>query len=119
MNYILYRDLEVILTCRWQQTDASNIVGIVCVCVCFSPDGRQEEGDTLDVTTVISSCSLSEARLLLDHLISMSINKVPSQIQNIVSTATYLQRNGLFSDPEHSQHRNILTTQWSILRSRT
>uniref|UniRef100_A0A8C4Z5T5 Kinesin family member 21A n=1 Tax=Gadus morhua TaxID=8049 RepID=A0A8C4Z5T5_GADMO len=35
----------------------------------------KEEGDTLDVTTVISSCSLSEARLLLDHLISMSINK--------------------------------------------
>ncbi|CAL8385654.1 unnamed protein product [Gadus morhua 'NCC'] len=35
----------------------------------------KEEGDTLDVATVISSCSLSEARLLLDHLISMSINK--------------------------------------------
>ncbi|KAG7267889.1 hypothetical protein CRUP_033015 [Coryphaenoides rupestris] len=37
--------------------------------------GTQEEGDTVDVTTVISSCNLSEARFLLDHLISMSINK--------------------------------------------
>ncbi|XP_062374791.1 kinesin-like protein KIF21A [Sardina pilchardus] len=35
----------------------------------------KEEGDTVDVSAVISSCTLSEARLLLDHLLSMAINK--------------------------------------------
>uniref|UniRef100_A0A8C4EMS1 Kinesin family member 21A n=1 Tax=Dicentrarchus labrax TaxID=13489 RepID=A0A8C4EMS1_DICLA len=35
----------------------------------------KEEGDTVDVTAVISSCNLSEARFLLDHLITMAINK--------------------------------------------
>ncbi|CAL8242128.1 unnamed protein product [Merluccius merluccius] len=35
----------------------------------------KEEGDTVDLTTVISSCNISEARFLLDHLISMAINK--------------------------------------------
>ncbi|XP_078798002.1 kinesin-like protein KIF21A isoform X3 [Oryzias latipes] len=35
----------------------------------------KEEGDTVDVTAVISSCSLSEARFLLDHFMTMSINK--------------------------------------------
>lgn len=36
----------------------------------------QEEGDTVDVAAVISSCGLSEARFLLDHLMNMAINKV-------------------------------------------
>ncbi|KAJ3612430.1 hypothetical protein NHX12_020706, partial [Muraenolepis orangiensis] len=35
----------------------------------------KEEGDGVDVTTVISSCNLPEARFLLHHLIPMSINK--------------------------------------------
>ncbi|KAM4615073.1 kinesin-like protein KIF21A isoform 2-T2 [Polymixia lowei] len=35
----------------------------------------KEEGDTVDVTAMISSCSLSEARFLLDHFMSLSINK--------------------------------------------
>ncbi|XP_071370350.1 kinesin-like protein KIF21A [Centroberyx affinis] len=35
----------------------------------------KEEGDTVDVTAVISSCNLSEARFLLDHFMSMAINK--------------------------------------------
>ncbi|XP_018595890.2 kinesin-like protein KIF21A isoform X5 [Scleropages formosus] len=35
----------------------------------------KEEGDTMDVAAVISSCTLSEARFLLDHFLSMAINK--------------------------------------------
>uniref|UniRef100_A0A4W6E4V5 Kinesin family member 21A n=1 Tax=Lates calcarifer TaxID=8187 RepID=A0A4W6E4V5_LATCA len=35
----------------------------------------KEEGDTVDVTAVISSCNLSEARFLLDHFVTMAINK--------------------------------------------
>ncbi|XP_056138364.1 kinesin-like protein KIF21A [Lampris incognitus] len=35
----------------------------------------KEEGDTVDVSAVISSCTLSEARFLLDHFMSMTINK--------------------------------------------
>nr|XP_033815212.1 kinesin-like protein KIF21A isoform X5 [Geotrypetes seraphini] len=35
----------------------------------------KEEGDTLDVTAVISSCTLTEARYLLDHFLSMAVNK--------------------------------------------
>lgn len=38
--------------------------------------GSQEEGDTVDVTAVVSSCNLSEARFLLDHFATMAINKV-------------------------------------------
>uniref|UniRef100_A0A674E480 Kinesin family member 21A n=1 Tax=Salmo trutta TaxID=8032 RepID=A0A674E480_SALTR len=35
----------------------------------------KEEGDTVDITAVISSCNLSEARFLLDHFLHMAINK--------------------------------------------
>ncbi|XP_056131791.1 kinesin-like protein KIF21A [Lampris incognitus] len=35
----------------------------------------KEEGDILDVNAVVSSCNLSEARFLLDHFMSMAINK--------------------------------------------
>ncbi|XP_061523776.1 kinesin-like protein KIF21A isoform X3 [Phycodurus eques] len=35
----------------------------------------KEEGDTVDVTAVVSSCNLSEARFLLDHFVTMAINK--------------------------------------------
>uniref|UniRef100_A0A8C7T370 Kinesin family member 21A n=1 Tax=Oncorhynchus mykiss TaxID=8022 RepID=A0A8C7T370_ONCMY len=35
----------------------------------------KEEGDTVEVTAVISSCNLSEARFLLDHFLHMAINK--------------------------------------------
>uniref|UniRef100_A0A672LCC5 Kinesin motor domain-containing protein n=1 Tax=Sinocyclocheilus grahami TaxID=75366 RepID=A0A672LCC5_SINGR len=35
----------------------------------------KEEGDTVDVSAVISSCTLSEARVLLDHFLLMAINK--------------------------------------------
>lgn len=40
----------------------------------------QEEGDTVDVSAVIGSCTLAEARFLLDHFMSMAINKVPALI---------------------------------------
>eukprot|EP00073_Rattus_norvegicus_P048541 XP_017450788.1 PREDICTED: kinesin-like protein KIF21A isoform X16 [Rattus norvegicus] len=35
----------------------------------------KEEGETLDVTAVINACTLTEARYLLDHFLSMGINK--------------------------------------------
>ncbi|XP_044199258.1 kinesin-like protein KIF21A isoform X2 [Thunnus albacares] len=35
----------------------------------------KEEGDTVDVTAVISSCNLSEARFLLDHFMTLALNK--------------------------------------------
>ncbi|XP_010791987.1 kinesin-like protein KIF21A isoform X2 [Notothenia coriiceps] len=35
----------------------------------------KEEGDTGDVVAVISSCNLSESRFLLDHFMTMAINK--------------------------------------------
>ncbi|XP_049429501.1 kinesin-like protein KIF21B isoform X8 [Epinephelus fuscoguttatus] len=35
----------------------------------------KEEGDTVDVSAVIGSCTLTEARFLLDHFMSMAINK--------------------------------------------
>ncbi|XP_075713361.1 kinesin-like protein KIF21A isoform X6 [Rhinoderma darwinii] len=35
----------------------------------------KEEGDTLDVTAIISSCTLAEARYLLDHFLSMAVSK--------------------------------------------
>lgn len=35
----------------------------------------QEEGEALDVTAVINACTLTEARYLLDHFLSMGINK--------------------------------------------
>ncbi|XP_029318320.1 kinesin-like protein KIF21A isoform X3 [Cottoperca gobio] len=35
----------------------------------------KEEGDTGDVTAVISSCNLSESRFLLDHFMTMAISK--------------------------------------------
>uniref|UniRef100_W5LEI9 Kinesin family member 21A n=1 Tax=Astyanax mexicanus TaxID=7994 RepID=W5LEI9_ASTMX len=35
----------------------------------------KEEGETVDVSAVIGSCTLSEARFLLDHFMTMAINK--------------------------------------------
>ncbi|XP_059041639.1 kinesin-like protein KIF21A isoform X7 [Mustela lutreola] len=35
----------------------------------------KEEGETLDVSAVINACTLTEARYLLDHFLSMGINK--------------------------------------------
>ncbi|XP_061678352.1 kinesin-like protein KIF21B isoform X4 [Syngnathoides biaculeatus] len=35
----------------------------------------KEEGDTADVSAVIGTCTLAEARFLLDHFMSMAINK--------------------------------------------
>ncbi|XP_075064938.1 kinesin-like protein KIF21A isoform X2 [Mixophyes fleayi] len=35
----------------------------------------KEEGDTLDVIAIISSCTLTEARYLLDHFLTMAISK--------------------------------------------
>ncbi|XP_027745936.1 kinesin-like protein KIF21A isoform X1 [Empidonax traillii] len=35
----------------------------------------KEEGETLDVTAVINACTLAEARYLLDHFLTMGINK--------------------------------------------
>lgn len=53
-------------------TELLKVLRIECVVIW----GFQEEGDTVDVAAVISSCSLSEARFLLDHLMNMAINKV-------------------------------------------
>lgn len=46
--------------------------------------GLQEEGDTVDVSAVISSCNLSEARFLLDHFMTMAINKVPTALSGLM-----------------------------------
>lgn len=54
----------------------SNILTMPLYSMCYY-SRLQEEGDTVDVTAVISSCNLSEARFLLDHSITMAINKVP------------------------------------------
>ncbi|XP_043083991.1 kinesin-like protein KIF21A isoform X2 [Puntigrus tetrazona] len=35
----------------------------------------KEEGDAVDVSAVVGSCTLAEARFLLDHFMSMAINK--------------------------------------------
>nr|DBA31288.1 TPA: hypothetical protein GDO54_007164 [Pyxicephalus adspersus] len=35
----------------------------------------KEEGETLDVSAIISSCTLTEARYLLDHFLSMAVSK--------------------------------------------
>ncbi|XP_076590243.1 kinesin-like protein KIF21A isoform X2 [Chaetodon auriga] len=35
----------------------------------------KEEGDTVDVSAVVGSCTLTEARFLLDHFMSVAINK--------------------------------------------
>ncbi|XP_068458231.1 kinesin-like protein KIF21A isoform X4 [Clinocottus analis] len=35
----------------------------------------KEEGDTVDISAVVSSCTLTEARFLLDHFMLMAINK--------------------------------------------
>uniref|UniRef100_A0A8C2DBU3 Kinesin family member 21A n=1 Tax=Cyprinus carpio TaxID=7962 RepID=A0A8C2DBU3_CYPCA len=35
----------------------------------------KEEGDAVDVSAVVGSCTLTEARFLLDHFMSMAINK--------------------------------------------
>lgn len=45
---------------------------------CFVFGFSQDEGDTVDVSAVIGSCTLAEARFLLDHFMSMAINKVPA-----------------------------------------
>ncbi len=34
----------------------------------------------MDVSAVVGSCTLTEARFLLDHFMSMAINKVPALI---------------------------------------
>lgn len=41
------------------------------------PSAFQEELDSTDTSVVISSCSLAEARLLLDNFLKASIDKVP------------------------------------------
>ena len=44
----------------------------------------QEEGDTVDVTAVISSCNLSEARFVLDHFVTMALNKVSATFTDLM-----------------------------------
>lgn len=38
----------------------------------------------MDVTAVISSCNLSEARFLLDHFMTMALNKVPAPFTELM-----------------------------------
>lgn len=51
----------------------------------------QEEGDTVDVAAVVSSCNLSESRFLLDHFMTMAINKVPDSLLlcHVISQTKY------------------------------
>ncbi|KAG9490065.1 hypothetical protein GDO78_005781 [Eleutherodactylus coqui] len=46
-----------------------------CQASIMQMEEAKEEGDTLDVTAVISSCTLTEARYLLDHFLSMAVSK--------------------------------------------
>ncbi|XP_063783162.1 kinesin-like protein KIF21A isoform X2 [Pseudophryne corroboree] len=46
-----------------------------CQASIMQMEEAKEEGDTLDVTAIISSCTLTEARYLLDHFFSMAVNK--------------------------------------------
>ncbi|KAM4747532.1 kinesin-like protein KIF21A isoform 3-T3 [Rhinophrynus dorsalis] len=46
-----------------------------CQASIMQMEEAKEEGDTLDVSAVISSCTLTEARYLLDHFLSMAVNK--------------------------------------------
>lgn len=45
------------------------------------PSTFQEELDSTDTSVVISSCSLAEARLLLDNFLKASIDKVWGQVR--------------------------------------
>ncbi|XP_068611578.1 kinesin-like protein KIF21A [Brachionichthys hirsutus] len=46
-----------------------------CQASIMQMEEAKEEGDTVDVAAVISSCNLSEARFLLDHFMTLAINK--------------------------------------------
>ncbi|KAJ8393382.1 hypothetical protein AAFF_G00061040 [Aldrovandia affinis] len=46
-----------------------------CQASIMQMEEAKDEGGVVDVAAVISSCSLSEARFLLDHFLSMAINK--------------------------------------------
>uniref|UniRef100_A0A8C0XMG2 Kinesin-like protein KIF21A n=1 Tax=Castor canadensis TaxID=51338 RepID=A0A8C0XMG2_CASCN len=46
-----------------------------CQASIMQMEEAKEEGETLDVTAVINACTLTEARYLLDHFLSMGINK--------------------------------------------
>ncbi|KAM3926337.1 kinesin-like protein KIF21A isoform 4-T4 [Leptodactylus fuscus] len=46
-----------------------------CQASIMQMEEAKEEGDTLDVTAIISSCTLTEARYLLDHFLSMAVSK--------------------------------------------
>ncbi|XP_060634391.2 kinesin-like protein KIF21A isoform X10 [Anolis sagrei] len=46
-----------------------------CQASIMQMEEAKEEGETLDVTAVINACTLTEARYLLDHFLTMGINK--------------------------------------------
>ncbi|XP_018408018.1 PREDICTED: kinesin-like protein KIF21A [Nanorana parkeri] len=46
-----------------------------CQASIMQMEEAKEEGETLDVTAIISSCTLTEARYLLDHFLSMAVSK--------------------------------------------
>ncbi|KAM8972094.1 kinesin-like protein KIF21A [Pelodytes ibericus] len=46
-----------------------------CQASIMQMEEAKEEGDTLDVTAIISSCTLTEARYLLDHFLAMAVSK--------------------------------------------
>ncbi|CAH2275819.1 kinesin KIF21A isoform X1 [Pelobates cultripes] len=46
-----------------------------CQASIMQMEEAKDEGDTLDVTAIISSCTLTEARYLLDHFLSMAVSK--------------------------------------------
>ncbi|XP_068132399.1 kinesin-like protein KIF21A isoform X4 [Hyperolius riggenbachi] len=46
-----------------------------CQASIMQMEEAKEEGDTLDVTAIISSCTLTEARYLLDHFLTMAVSK--------------------------------------------
>ncbi|KAM5172789.1 kinesin-like protein KIF21A isoform 2-T2 [Mantella aurantiaca] len=46
-----------------------------CQASIMQMEEAKEEGETLDVTAIISSCTLTEARYLLDHFLTMAVGK--------------------------------------------
>lgn len=46
-----------------------------CQASIMQMEEAKEEGETLDVTAIISSCTLTEARYLLDHFLTMAVSK--------------------------------------------
>ncbi|XP_051979358.1 LOW QUALITY PROTEIN: kinesin-like protein KIF21B [Xyrauchen texanus] len=67
----LNEELESLLA----NIDYINDIITECQANIMQMEEAKEEGDAVDVSAVIVSCTLTEARFLLDHFMSMAINK--------------------------------------------